>query len=64
MFEKFMTEGVTTPYMMALCRASLDVRAGVLSLNEAANIYNVDPEIINQFNTDLVGYDIIQKNRG
>ena len=61
MFEKFMTEGAFTPYMMALCRARVDVNAGVLSVKDAARIYSVDAEIIEQFNREIEEYDTIQK---
>jgi len=56
-----MTEGAFTPYMMALCRARVDVNAGVLSVKDAARIYSVDAEIIEQFNREIEEYDIIQK---
>ncbi len=61
MFQKFMTEGAFTPYMMALCRARVDVNAGVLSVKDAARIYSVDAEIIEQFNREIEEYDTIQK---
>jgi hypothetical protein len=64
MFEKFMTEGAYTPYMMALCRARVDVNAGVLSVKDAARIYSVDAEIIEQFNREIEDYDTIQKIGG
>ncbi len=56
-----MTEGAFTPYMMALCRARVDVNAGVLSVKDAARIYSVDAEIIEQFNREIEEYDTIQK---
>ena len=61
MFQKFMTEGAFTPYMMALCLARVDVNAGVLSVKDAARIYSVDAEIIEQFNREIEEYDTIQK---
>ena len=61
MFEKFIREGAFTPYMMALCRARVDIQAGVLSVKEASELYSVDVETIEQFSNEIAEYDKINQ---
>ena len=62
MFQQYMTSGALTPYTMALFKAANDVGGGLLSLLEAARLYAVDAEAINQFLNDMREYD--KFNRG
>ena len=57
MFQQYMTSGALTPYTMALFKAANDVGGGLLSLLEAARLYAVDAEAINQFLNDMREYD-------
>lgn len=62
MFQKYMTSGVLTPYTMALFKAANDVGGGLLSLLDAARLYAVEADEIDQFMSDLKEYD--KFNRG
>ena len=62
MFQKYMTSGVLTPYTMALFKAANDVGGGLLSLFDAAKMYAVDAEAIDQFLNEIREYD--KFNRG
>jgi hypothetical protein len=62
MFQKYMTSGALTPYTMALFKAANDVRGGLLSLFDAAKLYAVDAEAVDQFLNEIREYD--KFNRG
>ena len=62
MFQKYMTSGVLTPYTMALFKAANDVGGGLLSLFDAAKLYAVDAEAVDQFLNEIREYD--KFNRG
>ena len=62
MFQKYMTSGALTPYTMALFKAAYDVGGGLLSLLDAARLYAVDTEALDQFLTETREYD--KFNRG
>ena len=62
MFQKYMTSGALTPYTMALFKAANDVGGGLLSLFDAAKLYAVDAEAIDQFLNEIREYD--KFNRG
>jgi|VirMetMinimDraft_7_1064189.scaffolds.fasta_scaffold307265_2 hypothetical protein len=62
MFQQYMTSGALTPYTMALFKAANDVGGGLLSLLDAARLYAVDAEAIDQFLNDMREYD--KFNRG
>jgi len=62
MFQQYMTSGALTPYTMALFKAANDVGGGLLSLLDAARLYAVDAEVIDQFLNEMREYD--KFNRG
>ena len=62
MFQKYMTSGALTPYTMALFKAANDVGGGLLSLFDAAKLYAVDAEAVDQFLNEIREYD--KFNRG
>jgi len=53
MFQQYMTSGALTPYTMALFKAANDVGGGLLSLLDAARLYAVDAEAIDQFLNEI-----------
>ncbi len=58
MFKQYMTTGELNPEVQATMKAANDIANGVLSLREAAKLYNIAQDQIVKFIAESAEYDM------